>query len=279
MYVIGGVDGSGNTLTDIQYASLDTATGAIGSWANTIQVPRGMNARQTVAANGYIYFIGNEGTTTEVSYADISSNGTLGTLHDQPNALAGAHAHGAVVQFRGYIYALGGCTISSGACNTVSATNEKAGQQAISRAAHYSKLWDTQGIDTAPSQIVLNGTLSGPGSSVSVIMRTSTTFDAVLGVPQVINPTVFNTYYRVYPLNAIGTNVGVAKTFALVIIMDDTQAGTFPDINQSGSQTAVSSITLYYHANPSRRLRHGASFSNVGCNITPANGCILDTAP
>ncbi len=101
----------------------------------------------------------------------------------------------------------------------------------------------------------------------------------MLGIAQVINPTQFNTYYRVYPLNSSGVNVGVAKTYALVIIMDDTQAGTFPDVNTGGIQTTVSSITLYYHANPSRRLRHGASFSNVGCNIVPANGCILDTAP
>jgi hypothetical protein len=80
-----------------------------------------------------------------------------------------------------------------------------------------------------------------------------------------------------FALNSSGTNVGVANTYALEIKLDDTEEGTFPDINTS--QTAVSSITLYYHANPGRRLRHGASFSNVGCNINPANGCILDTAP
>jgi hypothetical protein len=277
LYIVGGVDSGGNTLQDIQYAPLNSGTGAIGSWANTIEAPRGSISRQTYAANGYMYFLGNETTSTQVSYADISSNGTLGALHDQPNVLAGAHAHGSVAYYNGILYLLGGCTLSSGVCSTVSSTNEKAGQLAISRAAHYSKLWQTQGVDTAPSQISLGGTLQGQGSAVAAILRTASSFDSTLGVAQIINPVIFNTFYRVFALNSSGTNVGVANTYALQVKLDDTQEGTFPDINTS--QTAVSDITLYYHANPGRRLRHGASFSNVGCNITPQNGCILDTAP
>ena len=277
IYAIGGVDSNGDTLQDIQYAAFNTSTGAIGSWANTIQIPLQMISRQVYAANGYMYFLGNEGSGTQVSYADISSNGTLGMLQDQPNAMAGAHAHGAVAFYNGIFYELGGCTLSSGTCSTVSTTNEKGGQLAISRAAHYSKLWQTQGVDTAPSEISLGGTLQGNNSAVAAILRTSSSFDSTLGVPQVINPVIFNTFYRVYALNSSGTNVGVANTYALQVKLDDTEEGTFPDINTS--QTAVSDITLYYHANPGRRLRHGASFSNVGCNINPQNGCILDTAP
>lgn len=276
LYVVGGYDGT-NTLTDIQYADLNS-NGSIPSWANTTDVPQGMRARQAVAANGYMYFLGNEGTTTQISYVAINSTGTLGTLYDQAPAMAGAHAHGSAVLFNGFIYQLGSCTLSSGTCSSVATTSERAGQKAVSRASHYSKLWETQGVDTAPSQIVMNGALSGPGSGVAAILRTASTFDAVLGVAQVIDPVVFNTFYRIQALNSSGTNVGVAKTYALVVKLDDTQAATFPDVNQV-AQTSVSSITLYYHANPSRRLRHGASFSNVGCNLTPANGCILDTAP
>jgi hypothetical protein len=282
LYVVGGTDNSGNTLQDIQYAPLNSSTGAIGSWANTTAMPRGTISRQVAAANGYMYFFGNEGTTiggaTEVSYAAISSNGTIGLLHDQPNTMSSAQAHGSVAFYNGVFYLLGACTLSGSTCGTTpSNTVQKAGQKAISRAAHYSKLWDTQGVDTAPSQIVLNGSLQGQGSAVAATLRTAATFSTSLGVAQVVNPVIFGTYYRIYPLDSSGTNIGVAKTYALYIKLDDTQEGTFPDV--TATQTAVSDITLYYHANPSRRLRHGASFSNVGCNINPANGCILDTAP
>jgi hypothetical protein len=278
IYAIGGVDSNGNTLQDIQYAQLNSSTGAIGSWANTIMLPLKSISRQVFAANGYMYFLGNETTSTQISYAPISSNGVLGLLSDQPNAMTAAHAHGSVAYYNGMFYDMGGCTITGAACSSAPiTTNERGGQLAISRAAHYSKLWQTQGVDTAPSEISLNGTLQGQGSAIASIMRTSSSFDPTLGVAQVFNPVIFNNFYRIFAYNSSGVNVGVANTYALEIKLDDTQEGTFPDINTS--QTAVSDITLYYHANPSRRLRHGASFSNVGCNINPANGCILDTAP
>jgi hypothetical protein len=254
----------------------------LGSFTFATDVSRAMLSRQAVAANGYMYFIGNEGDTTEISYVDINADGTLGTMQGSAPAMAGAHAHGAVSWYAGNIYVTGGCTPSAlGCANTLTTSSEKSGQLAISRTGHYSKLFNTQ-VDTSPTQLVLNGAINGPGSAVEFRFQSASQSDPVLGVAQLIRPVVFGTFYTVQALNSSGVNVGVAFNYFYVITLDDSRSGTFPDVPNTTSgfaQTSVSDITLYYHANPSRRLRHGASFTNTGCNATPAEGCILDTAP
>jgi hypothetical protein len=154
---------------------------------------------------------------------------------------------------------------------------EYAGQEAIARVGHYSKLFNTQ-VNTAPSQLVLNGSLSGPGSQVSLSFFTEQTGATQFGVAQVFDPVIFGNFYNVKALDSSGNNTGVAFNYLIILALDDSNSGTFPDIT-STTETNVQDITLYYHANPGRRLRHGASFTNTGCNPTPANGCILDTAP
>ncbi len=282
LYVIGGTDGT-NNLTDVQFAS-QNSDGTLNSFTYTTDVARGMVARQAVGANGYMYFIGDEGNNTEVTYADINANGTLGTVQRSANAMAGAHAHGTVSWFDGYFYVVGGCTLTSGVCTTggLLTSDESAGQQVISRVGHYSKLYNTQ-VDTSPTQVVLNGAINGPGAAVEFKLQTASSTDPVLGVAQLIRPVIFGNYYTVQALNSSGTNVGVALNYLFLITLDDSRSGTFPDVSYAGAtgyaQTAVTDISLYYHANPSRRLRHGASFTDTGCNPTPANGCLLDTAP
>jgi hypothetical protein len=283
LYVIGGTDGT-NNLRDVQFADQSSVDGTIGSWSYTTDVPRGMNYRQSVAANGYMYFIGNEGDGAAVDYVDINANGTLGLTYRSTNKLAGAHAHGAISWSDGNFYVTGGCTLSSNVCTTggLLTSSEKAGQQAISRAGHYSKLFNTQ-VDTSPTQLVINGAINGPGSAVELRFQTASSSDPVLGIAQLIRPVIFGNYYNVQALDSTGANVGVAFNYQYIITLDDSRSGTFPDVARSGfSQTAVTDITLYYHANPSRRLRHGASFTNTGCTTAtpgPTEGCVLDSAP
>ena len=285
LYAIGGCSGytsnactSGDALPYISYGSTNTS-GAVASWNYATDVPESMVSRQAVAANGYMYFIGNENDGTEINYVDVNANGTLGTTMDSQPTMAGAHAHGATSVYNGDIYVIGGCALTSGTCTTggITTSDEYAGQAAISRVGHYSKLFNTQ-VNTSPSQLVLNGALSGPGSSVAASFYTQATGASSLGVAQVFNPVIFGNFYNVQALNSSGVNVGIAFNYLIKITLDDSNSGTFPDVS-SGSETNVQDITLYYHANPGRRLRHGASFTNTGCNATPAAGCILDTAP
>jgi hypothetical protein len=141
-------------------------------------------------------------------------------------------------------------------------------------------LFDTQ-VDTTPTQLLVGGIDGGPGSLVEFRFYTASTGDPVLGVAQLIRPVVYGNFYNVQALNSSGAFVGQAFQYEYVITLDDSRAGTFPDVPKSGSQTAVTDVTLFYHANPARRLRHGASFTNAGCNdtVTIRDGCILDTAP
>ncbi len=278
LYVVGGTDGT-NNLADVQYAATSASDGSITAWNYATDVPRGMAFRQAVAANGYMYFIGDEGSGTDAAYVDINANGTLGTTQSSVNLMAGGHSHGAAAMADGFIYVNGGCTLATGACSTVltSGTSEYAGQAGIARVGHYSKLFNTQ-VDTAPSQLVVNGGLSGPGSQVALRFYTATAASSTFGVAQLFSPMILGNFYNVQALDSSGTNVGVATNYLLIFALDDSNSGTFPDVT-SATETFVNSVTLYYHANPGRRLRHGAAFSNTGCNPTPANGCILDTAP
>ncbi|HSX01634.1 MAG TPA: hypothetical protein VLF67_05330, partial [Candidatus Saccharimonas sp.] len=268
VYLVGGYDGS-NALADTQYAAVNTTTGALGTWAYTMREDRAMRNKQVVAGNGYAYFIGNETTNTDIEYMPINLNNTLGNMN-KTTTLPSVHTNGGAVFQNGYLYIFGGCTaFSSGNCTTVSNVVERVGQRANARVGHYSKLFDTQ-VDTAPSQFLLNGS----GNFVASIQTASTT-DPVLGTAQNINPAVAGAYYLIFALDSTGTNVGIAFNYYTFLALDDSNNGTFPDSVSSN----VTDFTIFYHSNPSRRLRHGASFTNSSCNSTPANGCILDTAP
>jgi N-acetylneuraminic acid mutarotase len=275
LYVAGGTNGS--ALNDVQYARVNSS-GTISAWTYTTDIDAGLSYGQMVGANGYMYFVGTDNSSTQIKYADINADGSLGMSFHSVNGLTGAHIRGATAYSDGYFYSNGGCVLSGTNCTTVSNSSEYGGQLAISRIGHYSKLFDTQ-VDTSPTQIVVTGAESSNDSALNLQLQTASSLDTTLGVAQSINPVNFGQFYSVQALDSSGTNVGVAFRYFLILVLDDSQSGTFPDVNQTGNQTATTSVTLYYHANPARRLRHGASFTDTACNPTPANGCILDTAP
>jgi len=278
LYVVEGYDGT-NNLGDIQSSAISVSDGGLATFGYTTNQDYKGRARSAAAANGYIYFFGTENSLTDSYYAAINVNNTLGNLYKASNLgmlAASNHVHGAVVFNDGFFYSLGGCTLTGASCSsTVNNNVEYAGQKASARLAHYTKLFDTQ-VDTAPSQLLINGTLSSGGSAVQTSLQTASTSDPVLGVAQVFKPTLLGNNYLIQALNSGGTNVGIAFNYFISLTLDDSQSGTFPE---NSTTTNVTDITIFYHANPGRRLRHGASFTNTGCNTVVANGCILDTAP
>jgi hypothetical protein len=270
LYVVGGYDGTSN-LSDVQYASLNSSTGAVGSFSFTNFQDLAGRARPAVGANGFMYYFGNETTGTDVKDMPINANGTLGNLeHASTNGMANAHTHGAVVFFNGFFYAMGGCTVSSGTCGAVNTNTEYVGQKANARVGHYSKLFNTV-VNTAPSQVLLNGT-----GQYLVTMQTAAQGAASLGVAQNFDPAYPGQVYTLQALDSGGTNVGIAFNYYIFLTINDSQTGTFPD-----TASDVTDINIYYHANPGFRLRHGASFTTTGCSgvLGASQGCILDTAP
>lgn len=126
LYALGGWDGT-NHLSAVSYAPFCTAAstpagcpssgwqGAIGSWGTTTALPEstnGIDFSSTVVAGGYMYEIGglsNGSPVATVSYAQINTNGTLGSW-SSPSAmnLPVALERPTAVVNNGYIYVLGG---------------------------------------------------------------------------------------------------------------------------------------------------------------------------
>jgi hypothetical protein len=110
IYVLGGSQSGGQT---VYYAKLNTdgSTGAWSSSGNTLPVP--LAAASTVAMNGYVYIIGGKSGSTnqsQVYYAPINSNGSLGTWTTEVNALPLPRSSlpSTVPTANGYIYIPGG---------------------------------------------------------------------------------------------------------------------------------------------------------------------------
>jgi hypothetical protein len=221
-----------------------------------------------VAANGFIYYFGDESSGTQVQFAPINANHTIGQLSRASSAgMPNAHPHGRVTFNDGYFYAIGGCTLSSGACSSPITNVDYVGQKAQARKGHYAKMFNTE-VNTSPTLVQVNGT----GQYV-ITMRTAAVGSTTFGVPQNIIPAYATKFYFLQALDTSGTDVGIAFNYYIFLTIDDQNTGTFPD---TGS--VATDINVYYHPNPTRRLRHGASFTNTGCNRVVTDGCLLDTA-
>jgi hypothetical protein len=267
LYVIAGVDGSGNALGDIQYAPINT-DGSISSWKFTNQQDQLGRFRQAAAANGYMYFFGSESSGSDVFYAAINANGTIGNMYRASNSgMLNAHPHGGAVFSDGFFYVVGGCTLSGNNCSAPTNTAEYAGQKAQARIGHYSKMFNTE-VNTSPTLVQVNG-----AGQFIIALRTQAVGTTVWGVSQYISPVYATKFYFIQALDSTGTNVGIAFNYYLFLIIDDSNTGTFPDTASSATD-----VDIFYHPNPTRRLRHGASFTNTGCNRVVTDGCLLDTA-
>ncbi len=128
IYTIGGHDGS-NALSEVRYAKL-YSNGAIGTWATTSSITSARDDAGFVISNGYMYVIGGDAASaahSEVYYAKINMDGTVGTFQTNAYALGCATAgcgspvlrrEVTAVAANGYIYAIGGDNGST-ATNTV----------------------------------------------------------------------------------------------------------------------------------------------------------------
>jgi hypothetical protein len=266
LYVMGGYDGT-NNLGDVQYATIGS-DGSLSTFSYTSYQDRLQRSRNTVSANGFIYTMGDESSGTQVQYMPINANHTLGEQSRASSAgMANAHAHGQVVFNDGFFYALGGCTLSGSTCSAAITNVDYVGQKANARKGHYAKMFNTE-VNTAPALVQVNGT----GQYV-IEMRTAAVGSTQLGVAQVITPAYASKFYFLKALDTSGTDVGIAFDYFIFLTIDDSQTGPFPDVGSTATD-----VNVYYHPNPGRRLRHGASFTNTGCNRVITDGCLLDTA-
>jgi len=80
LFVLGGVE-SGSYRSDVWSAEIQ-ADGSVGSWTSTTDLPSPRSGFNMAVCNGYIYVIGGyngSADLTEVVYAQINDDGTIGT--------------------------------------------------------------------------------------------------------------------------------------------------------------------------------------------------------
>ncbi len=132
IYVIGGHDGSGpTTLSDIQFAKIDQATGELGTWTTSTTTITARWNEGAAAANGYIYVVG--GCTTGAPPGSCSGqsganqkiqvynnySGSPASFTTSGNLFATDRSSAGSAIYNGYIYVAGGCTAIAGTCSAV----------------------------------------------------------------------------------------------------------------------------------------------------------------
>jgi hypothetical protein len=121
LYIIGGYDGA-SYLSTVNYAKLNT-DGSIGTIGSVNSLPAGAEYASSVFANGNIYVLGgfNGAATTNVYYAHVNSDGTLGSWATSATTFpiaTGLYLHTSVTA-NGYVYMMGGYSSSGGNQNKV----------------------------------------------------------------------------------------------------------------------------------------------------------------
>ncbi len=113
IYLVAGSDTS-SAIGSTVYAK-QNADGTLGSWTvsgNVFPTAKVARATRAVAANGYLYAIGGqEGASpdeTEVFYARLNSDGTIGTWTEEADLLPSGRAWGGAGVANGYLYYWGG---------------------------------------------------------------------------------------------------------------------------------------------------------------------------
>jgi hypothetical protein len=112
VYVLGGIDGTGEVISNVSMAALNN-DGTIQTWASTTALPQPLYATGAVIFRGSIYVAGGAtvgGTPVSAVYrATIRVDGQLNAWETLP-ALPVSIAHHGLVTFGGYLYAVGGET-------------------------------------------------------------------------------------------------------------------------------------------------------------------------
>jgi N-acetylneuraminic acid mutarotase len=267
LYVVGGSDGT-NYMSDVQFAKLDPLTGAVTNWTYSASLPQKVYQADAYAANGYLYVFGGRSATaacTNNTYVTpISANTTIASGNNptgigdwsQTNVkFTGARYGAAVAYDQGKAYVLGGgCAafVASGDRTYVTALQS---QPAV---AKYSRMIDTD-TDVFPTKWLMNGLDNDVGARWQMKYRSSTNATAAWGQETNYGTVTLGTPDNYIPLDGSGVNTSFGRYFYLSISIDSSKAFGYPDDVSRGP--TVDDISLFFTSDPSKRLRHGATFT------------------
>lgn len=288
IYVLGGYNGT-VYLQDVQYAQI-ASDGTVGSWNYSDSLPQRVYEGDGFAANGYMYVFGGRYASTSCTNNTYVATISANTPIANGNTPTGVANWGLTnVKYGGARYGLaavyndGKAYVFQGACNSAYvASGDRAygstlqSQPMISK---YSRLIDTD-TDVFPTYWLMNGldnfigarwtlkyrSMNNPfqtdptkacGGSVMTDWGTETNY----GIVTLGSPTAYTA------LNQSGTNMLCGRYFYFNIAIDSSQAFGYPDDVTRGP--TITDITLFFSADPSKRLRHGATFT--GGELQPLN--------
>jgi hypothetical protein len=276
IYEIGGVNSSGNDVSTVEYAPINS-NGTLGSWTVTTSLPIIMDYPETTAYDGYLYEVAGYNSSSApvatVYYAPINTNGTIGSWTQTTN-FSTALYDGDTLAYNGYLYQIGGANSSGTAEQTVDYTS----LSSIPRVGDYSDLINLASSvsnpngDVDPYEIIANGTnagnqvtggLSGPGGIVTqyaIADNTCTALSALQAINTGVSGQLGNAFKFAITTNGCSTATNLGSYLWLRYLLDDSQTATFPDVN--GNHTTVNNFTVYFNPNSTYRLRDGATFDN-----------------
>ena len=276
LYLFGGYDGT-NYLSDSQYSQINSGTGNAGSWAFSASMPGPLADADGFAANGYIYVIGGRSGATTCDpvtiVAPISANTTItsgnnptgiGEWYETNQRYTGARYGAAAAYADGKAYVLGGGCGST--LTYASPVTQQAPLLSQPQVAKYSIMIDTDS-DVFANAWLLNGLDNSIGArwqlkyrsmanqqavSLCATMSTwgqDTNFgDITLGTPGV---------YIIK--DGSGTDIKCGRYFFFNVSVDSSQAFGYPDDVTRGP--TITDLSLYFTADPSKRLMHGRTFT------------------
>jgi hypothetical protein len=266
MYVLGGYNGT-NYLYDVQYAKIDSA-GAVSGWHYTSSLPQRVYEGDGYAANGYIYVFGGRSasaTCTNSTYVgSISANTPIASGNNptgvanwgQTNVLYGGARYGLAAT-----YSDGKAYIFGGGCSAFVASGDRgygSTLQSQPQISKYSRAIDTD-TDVFPTKWLMNGLDNDIGARWKLRYRTSTASTDLWGQETNYGTVTLGTPDNYIPLDAAGANSTFARYFYFSLSIDSSQAFGYPDDVTRGP--TIDDITLFFTSDPSKRLRHGATFT------------------
>ncbi|MGF7228987.1 MAG: Kelch repeat-containing protein [Candidatus Saccharibacteria bacterium] len=155
MYVLGGQNNSGTSVSTVYYTTINAVNGTLGAWSTTTALTKAVGGHTAVAMGGYMYIMGGltgTGVIANTYYATISAvNGTLGAW-TSTTAVPSTVEDATSVAYNGYVYVMGGANNAGTGLNTVYFAKPNTGTGAIAS-------WSTT--------TALPATLTGAASAVS----------------------------------------------------------------------------------------------------------------
>lgn len=276
LYLLGGYDGS-NYLSDTQYAQIKS-DGTLNSWSYSRSLPGPLRDSKAVSANGYIYMVGGRSTNTtctpKVLIAPISANTTIASGNNptgvgdwyETNVRFTGDRYGAAVEYaNGKIYTMGGgCTAPLSSNRHYYSTVNSQPQ-----VAKYSRMMDTDS-DVFPTKWLMNGLDNSIGARWQVRYRSMNDTD---GVPTDCGTADMTTWGQdtnfgdvtlgqpenYIPKDGSGNNISCARYFYFFVSIDASKTFGYPeDVNRGPT---ISDLSLFFTADPSKRMRHGKTFT------------------